>query len=61
MPDIKSFYVSVLSQALSPCEGFLAAGTNYGNVNIFKYVILQENIMNLFLMNLFKLQFENTL
>lgn len=35
MPDISSFYVSVLSQALSPCEGFLAAGTNFGNLNIF--------------------------
>jgi len=35
MPDISSFYVSVLSQALSPCEGFLAAGTNFGNLNVF--------------------------
>ncbi|XP_046633975.1 THO complex subunit 6 homolog [Daphnia pulicaria] len=35
MPNIKSFYVTVLSQALSPCEEFLAAGTNFGNVNIF--------------------------
>jgi len=35
MPDIRSFYVTVLSQELSPCEEFLAAGTNYGNINIF--------------------------
>jgi len=35
MPDISSFYVSVFSQALSPCEQFLAAGTNFGNLNIF--------------------------
>jgi len=37
--NIKSFYTTVLSQALSPCENFLAAGTNFGNINIFKYSI----------------------
>ena len=40
MPNIRSFYVTVLSQALSPCEEFLAAGTNFGNINIFKYYLL---------------------
>lgn len=39
MVDIQSFYTSVLSQTLSPCESFLAAGTNFGNVNVFKYRI----------------------
>lgn len=43
MTDVRrQFYVSVLSQALSPCEGFLAAGTNFGNVNIFNLSRLYE-------------------
>lgn len=41
--NIKSFYTTVLSQALSPCENFLAAGTNFGNINIFNINRLYEN------------------
>ncbi|KAK4004686.1 THO complex subunit 6 homolog [Daphnia magna] len=46
MPNIKSFYVTVLSQSLSPCEQFLAAGTNFGNVNIFNIKTLYQEDVN---------------
>ena len=45
MPDIRSFYTSVLSQAFSPCEDFLAAGTNFGNLNIFRYLYWNYSIL----------------